>query len=215
MKKQIITLAACALLALGFTTETAAGTAAAQAVAPAALAADTAGIDAYSDTTDTAVAVIPQGATYSVSMDSDSMEEVARRMMGFTGEAAIAIVAILVIFFLAPVGVLALLFWFIYKNRKQKLRLAEMAMAKGQPLPDSLAPGRLEPAELVWRKGIRNVSIGLGLACLFAFMEWGWAIGIALFVAIYGGGQMVIARTSAAKKREGTEAGSGEESLQE
>ena len=162
-----------------------------------------------------AVAVIPQSATYSVSMDSDSMEEVARRMMGFTGEAAIAIVAILVIFFLAPVGVLALLFWFIYKNRKQKLRLAELAMAKGQPLPDSLAPGRLEPAELVWRKGIRNVSVGLGLACLFAFMEWGWAIGIALFVAIYGGGQMVIARTSAAKKREGTEAGSGEEPLQE
>ena len=108
MKKQIITLAACALLALGFTTETAAGTAAAQAVAPAALAADTAGIDAYSDTTDTAVAVIPQGATYSVSMDSDSMEEVARRMMGFTGEAAIAIVAILVIFFLAIIRAKAL-----------------------------------------------------------------------------------------------------------
>ena len=206
MKLQTIALAACALLALGPTTETAASTAAALPPASASPAADTAGIDAYSDTTDTATAIIPHGATYSVSMDTGSMEEMVDRLTGFTSEALIAIVAILVIFFLAPVGALALLFWFIYKSRKQKARLAELAMEKGQPLPEGLAPGRLEPAEHVWRKGIRNVSIGLGLACLFAFMEWGWAIGIALFVAIYGGGQMVIARTSAAKKRRGDEA---------
>lgn len=206
MKRQITALAACALLALGFTTVSAATTAAALPPASVSATADTAGIDAYSDTTDTATAIIPQSTTYSVSMDSDSMEEMVDRMTGFTGEALIAIVAILVIFFLAPVGALALLFWFIYKNRKQKARLAELAMEKGQPLPEGLAPGRLEPVELVWRKGIRNVSIGLGLACLFAFMEWGWAIGIALFVAIYGGGQMVIARTSAAKGRKGGEA---------
>lgn len=198
-------------MAIGSAAQAAAGTAAAQAMASVTLTADTAGIDAFSDTTDTAAAIIPHSATYSVSMDSGSMEEMARRMMGFGSDALIAIVAILVIFFAAPVGVLALLFWFIYKNRKQKMRLAEMAMAKGQPIPDGLVRERPEPAELVWRKGIRNVSTGLGLACLFAFMEWGWAIGIALFVAIYGGGQMVIARTSAAKKQKGDAAGNDDD----
>ena len=75
MKRQITALAACALLALGFTTVSAATTAAALPPASVSATADTAGIDAYSDTTDTATAIIPQSTTYSVSMDSDSMEE--------------------------------------------------------------------------------------------------------------------------------------------
>ena len=76
MKRQITALAACALLALGFTTVSAA-TNAALPPASASATADTAGIDAYSDTTDTATAIIPQSTTYSVSMDSDSEAKIS------------------------------------------------------------------------------------------------------------------------------------------
>ena len=51
-----------------------------------------------------------------------------------TREAIIAIVAIVSVFGL-PLVVVFIVFFFRYKNRKAKYRLAEQALASGQPLP--------------------------------------------------------------------------------
>ena len=75
-----------------------------------------------------------------------------------------------------------------------------MAMEKGQPIPGGIVREGLEPAELVWRNGIKNVSVGLGLSCLFGIMNFDLGIGLAVLLTFYGVGQMVIARTSASKK---------------
>ena len=45
---------------------------------------------------------------------------------------------LLIIFVLAPVLIIVALFYFINKNRKEKMRLAQMAMQQGQPIPDQL-----------------------------------------------------------------------------
>ena len=201
MKKLIVALAAMAALWTVLPPASAAGAASAKAEPAAQAQADTAGIEAFSDTTGAGTAQPVAHSSYSVSVSGGASDDMVERMSDFTSDAVITIVAILVMFFVAPVGILALLFYFIYKSRKQKLRLAEMAMAKGQPLPGGLLREQAEPAELVWRRGIRNVSVGLGLACVFYFFGMDFFVGIALFVAIYGGGQLVIARTSGGKTR--------------
>ena len=45
---------------------------------------------------------------------------------------------LLILFVLAPLVIIIALFYFINKNRKQKMKLAQMAMQQGQPIPDQL-----------------------------------------------------------------------------
>lgn len=56
--------------------------------------------------------------------------------------------------------------------------------------------------EWLWRRGIRNLAIGLGIALLFLCMGAKAITGVGLLIACYGGGQMVMARTSANKKND-------------
>ena len=85
---------------------------------------------------------------------------------------------LLIIFVISPVAILIVLFYFIYKSRKQKLQLVE------------------SNDDILWRKGIKNVFVGIGLMFLFGFMDISTGIGIGFLVLFYGAGQAVIARTS-------------------
>lgn len=198
MKKLIVALASMAALWTVLPPASAAGAASAKA---AQAQADTAGIEAFSDTTGAGTAQPAAHSSYSVSVDAATVDSLLKDRPWFANDMFGVFMILLLVFVLAPLLILGLLFYFIYKSRKQKLRLAEMAMEKGQPLPGGLLREQAEPAELVWRRGIRNVSVGLGLACVFYFFGMDFFVGIALFVAIYGGGQLVIARTSGGKTR--------------
>lgn len=200
-----------ATLVFGIVTEVQAAAGAQGVSAAAGQAADSAGIVAYSDTTVDEPPVTTQRSTYSVSMDSDSVDDMMKHFSLWNNGLFGALLLSLVMFVLAPVAVLALLFYFIYKSRKQKMRLAEMAMEKGQPIPGTLVREQLEPVEVIWRKGIKNVSVGLGLACLFYFMDFDLGIGVGLLLGFYGAGQIVIARTSAARKDKAEKADDYEE----
>ena len=81
-----------------------------------------------------------------------------------TREAIIAIVAIVSVFGL-PLVVVFIVFFFRYKNRKAKYRLAEQALASGQPLPEHL----FKDTESIdtRSKGIKNVFAGIGLFIFF------------------------------------------------
>ena len=73
-------------------------------------------------------------------------------------------------------------------------------METGQPLPDDMKRGAIESNEVLWRKGVKNFFIGLGLIAVFVSFDIESLIGVGVLVALYGAGQGVIAKTSAGKK---------------
>lgn len=98
------------------------------------------GVVAFSDTTSEAAQdEDSQDEEYTYQYSSDDDLKVLKEVMNDLGAAVflpIAIVAIL--FVVAPVIIILIICYFIYKNRQQKLKLAEMAMKNGQPIPDSV-----------------------------------------------------------------------------
>ena len=80
-------------------------------------------------------------------------------MMGMT----FVLMVLVIIFVISPVLILAVLFFFIYKNRKQKMKLAEMAMKQGQPIPDELLTESKSTDDDLWQKGLRQTFLGVGL----------------------------------------------------
>ena len=98
------------------------------------------GVVAFSDTTSTtAQDEDSQDEEYTYQYSSDDDLRVLKEVMNNLGTAVflpIALVAIL--FVVAPVIIIVIICYFIYKNRQQKLKLAEMAMKNGQPIPDSV-----------------------------------------------------------------------------
>lgn len=109
------------------------------------------------------------------------------------GTIVVATVAIVCVFGL-PVFILFLIFFFRYKNRKARYRLAEQALSAGQPLPEGLIK---EYKQMDQRSiGIKNTFTGIGL---FIFL---WAItddfgvgAIGLLVMFMGMGQWLIGYT--------------------
>lgn len=163
------------------------------------------GIEAYSDTTSAALDSTDawQHYSYSYQMDEDGLNNMMNGLSwigsGMLGTAII----LLILFVIAPVSILLVLLYFIYKTRKQKLQLAEMAIKNGQPVPDVLGTGKSSAApadDLLWRNGIKNVFLGIGLMFFFGCMSLKTGIGIGFLVLFYGAGQAVIARTSAKRQ---------------
>lgn len=115
------------------------------------------------------------------------------------GGIVVAIVSIVFIFGM-PIFILAIIFFFRYKNRKARYRLAEQALAAGQPLPtDFLRENRPTDQR---SQGIKNTFTGIGL---FIFL---WAItgelgigSIGLLVMFMGIGQWIIGNKQEQQKK--------------
>ena len=106
------------------------------------------------------------------------------------GGIVVAIVSIIAVFGL-PVFIIAIVFFFRYKNRKARYRLAEQALAAGQPLPADFIKEH-QPTDQR-SQGIKNTFTGIGL---FIFL---WAItgelgigSIGLLVMFMGIGQWLV-----------------------
>ena len=169
----------------------------AQAAAPAA---DTAGVEAFSDTTDTASAVVPAVSSYSVNVDADGLGHLIGDSLWMAGGVFGAFTVVVLLLVLAPLILIGIICYLIYKIRKHKSRLAGAVAVAGQTPPMDAAAQKLPPKEQEWRKGITNLSIGLGLFLLFKIIDLALGMGIGALVASIGAGQMVMARTSAGKK---------------
>ena len=76
------------------------------------------------------------------------------------------------------------------RRNKDRVRLAEKAMEQGQPLGESEMPLNKKSPDYLWRRGVRNVSIGAGLALFLWFLGADSLVGIGLLVACLGVGQM-------------------------
>lgn len=112
---------------------------------------------------------------------------------GDATEALVAIIALVCIFGL-PLIIVFAIFFFRYKTRKAKYRLAEQALASGQPLPaDFFKNTDKVETEDIRSKGIKNIFMGLGLFIFFWAITGKFGLGcIGLLVMFTGFGQLII-----------------------
>lgn len=108
------------------------------------------------------------------------------------------VLAVLIILFvISPIVIIGLILWFIYKNRKNRMRLAEMAMQNGQPIPNELMPKTApEAPDEVRQKGIRQICLGIGLTFLLGWVAGKVGAGIGILILCIGLGNLFIARSS-------------------
>jgi len=107
------------------------------------------------------------------------------------------IVAIIVIFLLAPLLIIIAIFYFVNKNRRERYKLAQMAIQNGQPIPDQIL--RDQTAEDImtnreYQTGLRQMFTGVGLAIFLGLLIGKIGIGIGALVFFIGLGKWFISR---------------------
>ena len=130
---------------------------------------------------------------YNVIFDNNAFRDMLGN--GFMGMFFVLAVLIIV-FVMFPIVVLGLILWFIYKNRKNRMHLAEMAMQNGQPIPNELMKELPTRNNGVREKGVRQVFLGIGLIFLLGWVAGKIGAGIGILVLCIGIGNLYIAKTS-------------------
>ena len=163
------------------------------------------GIDAYSDTSSTVDATDSMAQSVTVyhngkkmTSDCDSIIQAILNGTLGAGGTLLFLVAILAafVFLLAPFIAFIFLMKFLINRHNKRIELASKAMEKGMPIPESAKPLKSESAADYWKRGVQNLSLGIGMAIMFAFMRnSGFLVGCGLMFACYGIGQMVISKT--------------------
>ena len=167
-------------------------------------------IEAFSDTTsvDTADADEGEYVTYRHSgnisdEDAQMLKEVFEGVGGIIGPGdALGIVTVIVLFLLLPLLIIIAVFYFVNRNRKEKYRLAEMAIKNGQPIPDELLKEQNTKDD--WERndyaaGMRQLFLGIGLAIFLGYAAGKIGFGIGALVFFIGLGKVIIAKTSGKK----------------
>ena len=109
----------------------------------------------------------------------------------------IGIIAIVIIFLIAPLLIIITIFYFVNKNRRERYKLAQMAIQNGQQIPDDI----LKEKEDDWDKndyqsGMRQIFLGVGLAIFLGIVAGKIGFGIGALVFFIGLGKVFIARRS-------------------
>ena len=101
-----------------------------------------------------------------------------------------------ILFVLAPVLIIIALFYFINKNRKDKMRLAQMAMQQGQPIPNRLLDDKPIDNNDEYQKGMRQCFVGVGLMIFLGYAAGNVGFGIGALVFCIGLGKVFASRTA-------------------
>jgi len=162
-------------------------------------------IEAYSDTTSTDTASYSNGGSVTW-QQSDSLSDedarVLREAFGglggiFGSGIALGMVALVVIFLLLPlliiIGIIAI-FYFVNKNRRERYKLAQMAIQNGQPIPGEILKQQSTTMSDDYQAGIRQMCLGVGLAIFLGIMIKEVGVGIGALVFFIGLGKWYIAR---------------------
>lgn len=159
-------------------------------------------VEVYSDTT----GVVDQQEADQQEADDEWSEEKDRQVM--TGidrlfssvdkntEGLLFILAVLfIIFVLSPVLIIVVLFYFIRKNRKDKMRLAQMAMQNGQPIPDKLLEDKVNNVTEEYQRGMRQCFVGVGLMIFLGYAAGHVGFGVGALVFCIGLGKVFASKT--------------------
>lgn len=170
------------------------------------------GVEVYSDTTSTDTTIqaskghvtinTPMGSqSWDYSVDDEDLGSIIHNVfsdMKGSDLAGILLVlgVLLIIFVLAPVLIIIALFYFINKNRKEKMRLAQMAMQQGQPIPDQLLNDSPASVNDEYQKGMRQCFVGVGLMVFLGYAAGNVGFGIGALVFCIGLGKVFASRTA-------------------
>jgi uncharacterized membrane protein len=112
----------------------------------------------------------------------------------FFGAIALVLGIIFILFILFPIVIICLVVYLINRNRRQRYKLAEMAIEKGQPIPDHIF--KEEAAENIsdYQGGIRQMFTGVGLAIFLGIIIGEMGVGIGALIFFIGLGKWYIAR---------------------
>lgn len=157
---------------------------------------NTTAIVAFSDTTDTDTNDVDSAFNDADCWDDESTDYFDS-ISSITKNAIMPIAIVFIMFCLAPVLIIGLIIYFIIKSRNQKIKLAELALKNGQPIPQNIAKNANQPSDQeLWRKGVTKMFIGLGIVMFSIFVHSGMCKGIGFIVLCYGAGQAIIAWTT-------------------
>ena len=108
---------------------------------------------------------------------------------------AVGVVVFLAIFFLLPLLIIFVIIYFVNKNRKERYKLAQMAIQNGQPIPDEvLKPNQTNYEPSDYKTGLRQMFTGAGLAIFLGLLIGKIGVGIGALVFFIGLGKWYIAR---------------------
>ena len=161
-------------------------------------------IEAFSDTTAVDSAQNDSYVTYRHTRnisdeDARAIRETFEGLGGILGPSvAIGVVAIVVIFLLAPLLIIIAIFYFVNRNRKERYKLAQMAIQNGQPIPDQILndQNNVVTGKGEYQAGIRQMFTGVGLAIFLGILIGDIGVGIGALVFFIGLGKWYIARQS-------------------
>ncbi|MBQ6209416.1 MAG: hypothetical protein IJK42_06555 [Prevotella sp.] len=167
-------------------------------------------LEAFSDTTETAVENGFDDEDYEehfsyvsddIDWNPDHYDSPWAWLLAITASTFGIIVVIIVLmlvllFLLLPFIILALILRLIIKRHNDRVTLAEKAMESGQPIPESLQGIDKQSNDYLWKRGIRNAAIGMGLMLMFWIWDANTLVGIGALVLCYGVGQMIMSKSS-------------------
>ena len=166
-------------------------------------------VEAFSDTTTTVAT--PTGTVdddWTKEDDADERIEkhISRIVTSWDSKDALGVLLVLgvllIIFVLAPVLIIVALFYFINKNRKEKMRLAQMAMQQGQPIPDQLLNEKPIDVDDEYQKGMRQCFVGVGLMIFLGYAAGEVGFGIGALVFCIGLGKVFASKTAQKRNNE-------------
>ena len=165
------------------------------------------GVEAFSDTTSTAST--PTAADDNFPFDDEDDYVVTTNLDRFfdhfgvmqTGLAGMffVLIVLLIIFVLSPLLIIIAVFYFVNKNRKDKMRLAQMAMQQGKPIPDQLLKEKSPVGDEEYKSGISQCCVGVGLMIFLWFAAGEVGFGIGALVFCIGLGKLIVAKSTASK----------------
>ncbi len=159
-------------------------------------------IEAFSDTTTVADSTVYDaqihGTHVKVYSDEDIkgvLEQVFGDIRGKDVAAVFVVLGVLfILFVLFPIIIIIGVVLMINRRRKERLRLAEMAMKNGQQIPEQLLKEEARENSDDYQKGIRQMFTGLGLAIFLGIVAGSTGFGIGALVFCIGLGKWYIAR---------------------
>jgi hypothetical protein len=164
------------------------------------------GIDVFSDTT----SVADSAAASTDSWDDEDDEFYRSTLKDLVGDMsskdltgiAIVLGSLFILFVLAPVLIIIALFYFINKNRRDRIKLAQMAVQQGQPIPEQLLEDKQETVNDEYQKGLRQCFVGVGLMIFLGLTAEEVGFGIGALVFCIGLGKIVAGKMAEKKNRD-------------
>ena len=166
-------------------------------------------IEAFSDTTSTADADDAEDDKYIthrhrsiVYGGGEDMKDVMESVGGILAPTMVfSIIAMVILFILAPLLIIIAIFYFVNKNRRERYKLAQMAIQNGQPIPDEILKEQTKYTSKGsdYQTGVRQMFTGVGLAIFLGLIIGKIGVGIGALVFFIGLGKWYIARQSGDK----------------